>query len=52
MEKFIELTEEEGKIICGGTINAGIEFVGLCIAIFAAGFECGRSLAREVKTWF
>lgn len=52
MKNLVNITEDEAKRIHGGTIVAGVEFFGVCVAIFYAGWECGRGLAREVKTWF
>jgi hypothetical protein len=52
MEKLRNLSEAEARRISGGSIAAGVEFFGICLAIFYAGWECGRGLAREVKSWF
>jgi hypothetical protein len=52
MKTFETLSESEARLVIGGTINAGIEFFGICAALFIAGWECGRGLAQEVKTWF
>ena len=52
MKNFVDITEDEAKRIQGGAIVEGVEFFGICVAIFYAGWECGRGLAREVKSWF
>lgn len=52
MENFSSISEKEAKLVNGGSIIEGIELFGVCVAIFYAGWECGRGLAREVKSWF
>jgi hypothetical protein len=52
MKNFRNISEDEAKLINGGSITAGVEFFGICAAIFYAGWECGRGMALEVKSWF
>ena len=52
MKNLIVISKEEAKIINGGTIIAGVEFFGVCFGIFYAGWECGRGIGREIKSWF
>lgn len=52
MDDFRRLSEKEAIFINGGSISAGVEFVAICVGIFYAGWECGRGLGREVKSWF
>ena len=52
MKNFVNISEEEAKRTFGGAIADGVEFFGACVALLYAGWECGRGLAREVKSWF
>ena len=52
MKENIYLSEDEVKLINGGAIVEGVEFFGICVALFLAGWEVGRGMAREVKSWF
>ena len=52
MKPFNSISQKDAKLINGGAIIDGIEAVGICVGLFYAGWECGRGLAREVKSWF
>lgn len=51
MKDFIILSDKEAKLINGGSMLNGASFVGVCVALFMAGWECGRAVGREIKSW-
>lgn len=52
MKQFKSISQKDAKLINGGSIMAGIEAVAICVGLFYAGWECGRGMAKEVKSWF